>query len=129
MNKATVKKILAAISLVVVFCVVFTGCSMLGGTTGTDGEAASGSGGTIQFVISMVVLVAVFYFFMIRPEKKRKKQTEEMRSSLSVGDPVVTIGGMVGKIVEISADEIVFETGEDRVRIAVKKWAISRKAK
>lgn len=128
MNKATVKKILAAISLTLVFCMSFAGCAMLGGAP-AEGAEGGGTGGTIQLVISMVVLVAVFYFFMIRPERKRKKQTEEMRSSLSVGDPIVTIGGMVGKIVEISADEIVFETGEDRVRIEVKKWAISKKSK
>ena len=58
-----------------------------------------------------------------------KKKIEEMRSSLSVGDPIVTIGGMKGKIVSMSDDSITFETGEDRVRIEVAKWAISRKAK
>lgn len=124
MFKATTKRILAAISMMAVLGLTFAGC-----TTAAGGTEGSGSAGTIQFVISIVILIAVFYFFMIRPEKKKKKQIEEMRSSLSVGDPIVTIGGMVGKIVSISDDDIVFESGEDRVRIEVKKWAISRKAK
>ena len=73
----------------------------------------------------IVVLIAVFYFFMIRPENKKKKKAEEMRNSLSVGDKITTIGGMVGKVVDISGDLITFETGEDRVRVQVTKWAIS----
>ena len=131
MNLTKVKKFLAAISIAIMMCFAFAGCSMMGGTTGTSGTAATGAGagGTIQLVLSMVVLFAVFYFFMIRPEKKRKKKIEEMRSSLGVGDPIVTIGGMKGKIVSMSDDSITFETGEDRVRIEVAKWAISRKAK
>lgn len=124
MTKTKAKKILSIVSVVLVMCLMFSGCSLLG--TGTE---EGGSGNMIQMVLSMVVLVAVFYFFMIRPERKRKKETEEMRSSLSIGDPVVTIGGMTGKIVSMSEEAIVFETGDDRVRIEVKKWAISKKAK
>ena len=128
MNLTKVKKFLAAISIAIMMCFAFAGCTT--GTTGTTGTGTgSTAGGTIQLVLSMVVLFAVFYFFMIRPEKKRKKKIEEMRSSLSVGDPIVTIGGMKGKIVSMSDDSITFETGEDRVRIEVAKWAISRKAK
>ncbi len=75
--------------------------------------------------IMILAMIAVFYFFMIRPEQKKRKAAEEMRSNLGVGDKITTIGGMVGKIVDISNDLITFETGEDRVRIQVTKWAIS----
>ena len=71
----------------------------------------------------MVAMIAVFYFLIIRPENKRKKQAEQMRSSLKKGDRVTTIGGMVGKIVQVNDSTIVFETSEDRVRIEVTKWA------
>jgi preprotein translocase subunit YajC len=77
----------------------------------------------------LLILVAVMYFFMIRPERKRKKEAEELRNSLAVGDPIVTIGGLTGRIVEISEENIVFETSDDRVRIEVKKWAINKKSK
>ena len=73
----------------------------------------------------IVLLFAVFYFFLIRPENKKKKQLQQMRSALQVGDQITTIGGMVGKVVAIKDDMITFETGEDRVRIQIMRWAIS----
>ena len=74
-------------------------------------------------------LIAIFYFLIIRPENKKKKKTDEMRNSLSVGDEITTIGGLTGKIVQVTDDTITFETGEDRVRIQAKKWSISTTAK
>ncbi|MBQ8264403.1 MAG: preprotein translocase subunit YajC [Oscillospiraceae bacterium] len=97
---------------------MFTGCAPAAGGADVAGSGASS-------VIMIVVLIVVFYFFLIRPENKKKKKLEEMRSSLEVGDKITTIGGMVGKIVNISGDLITFETGEDRVRIQITKWAIS----
>ena len=79
----------------------------------------------MESLLLMVAMIAVFYFLIIRPENKRKKKVEEMRSGLKNGDDIVTIGGICGKIVSISGDNITFETGEDRVRIQVAKWAIS----
>ena len=78
-----------------------------------------------QMILMLVLLFAMMYFFMIRPENKRKKKMQEMRDSLKKGDTVTTIGGIVGKIVRITDDTIVFETSEDRVRVEVAKWAIS----
>ncbi len=78
-----------------------------------------------SMIIMLVVLFAVFYFFLIRPENKKKKKLQEMRDNLSVGDEITTIGGMVGKIVSIKDNLITFETGEDRVRIQIARWAIS----
>ena len=78
----------------------------------------------MESLLLMVAMIAVFYFLFIRPENKRKKQAEQMRSSLKKGDRVTTIGGMVGKIVQVNDSTIVFETSEDRVRIEVAKWGI-----
>ncbi len=80
-------------------------------------------------ILIFVVLIGVFYFFMLRPENKKKKQIAQMRNELSVGDEITTIGGMIGKIVSIKDDMITFETGEDRVRIQVMRWAISSKGR
>ncbi len=90
---------------------------------------AAAAGGGMQMILMLVLMFAVFYFLLIRPENKRKKKTEEMRSSLSVGDEIVTIGGITGKIVQVTEDTITFETGEDRVRIQAKKWSVSTTAK
>ena len=81
------------------------------------------------YVRHLVLMFAVFYFFFIRPENKKKKKVEDMRNSLSLGDEITTIGGMTGKIVQVTEDTVTFETGEDRVRIQIKKWGISTTAK
>ena len=79
----------------------------------------------MSMILMLVLLFAMMYFLMIRPENKRKKKLQEMRESLKKGDTVTTIGGIVGKIVRITNDTIIFETSEGRVRIEVAKWAIS----
>lgn len=75
-------------------------------------------------MILLVAMIAVFYFLIIRPENKRKKQAETMRNSLKKGERITTIGGMVGRIVQVNDTTVVFETSEDRVRIEVAKWGI-----
>ena len=92
--------------------------------------AASSGANSGSVFFMMIAMIAVFYFFMIRPEnKKKKKKTDEMRNSLSIGDEITTIGGMIGKIVQVTEDTVTFETGEDRVRIQTKKWAIQTTSK
>ena len=92
-------------------------------------SSGSSAGAGSSSLLMICLMIAVFYFFFIRPENKKKKKTEEMRSSLSLGDEITTIGGMTGKIVQVTEDTVTFETGEDRVRIQIKKWGISTTAK
>ena len=80
---------------------------------------------TYESIIMLVVMIAVFYFLLIRPENKRKKQAQAMRDSLKKGDVITTIGGIIGKIVQVNPDTLVIETSEDRVRMEITKWAIS----
>ncbi len=115
-------KLIGLLTAVILICVLFAGCA----TAGAEGaEGTTGGFGSYGGIIVLVVMLLFFYFVIMRPENKKKKQAEEMRNNLSVGDKITTIGGMVGKIVNISGDLITFETGEDRVRIQVTKWAIS----
>ena len=86
------------------------------------GTSAAGGMSSILF---LVIISVVFYFFLIRPENKRKKKLTEMRNNISLGDEIVTIGGIMGKVVQVTEDTVTFETGEDRVRLQVTKWAIS----
>lgn len=81
--------------------------------------------GASSSIIMLVVLIAVFYFMLIRPENKRKKKAQEMRDSLKKGDTITTIGGIVGKVVQVKPDTIVIETSDDRVRMELTKWAVS----
>lgn len=87
--------------------------------------AADGAAGMGSLFIPLILMIALMYFLMIRPENKRKKQAEEMRSSLKKGDQITTIGGIVGKIVHVTDDNIVIETSDDRVRMELAKWAVS----
>ena len=81
---------------------------------------------TLPMTIVMIVgMLAIFYFFMIRPENKRKKEAEELRSSISVGDRITTIGGIIGTVVNVKDEKIVIETSADQVRIELCKWAVS----
>jgi preprotein translocase subunit YajC len=84
-----------------------------------------GSASMMSLLIPLVLMIALMYFLMIRPENKRKKQAEEMRNSLKKGDQITTIGGIVGKIVQVTDENIIIETSDDRVRMELTKWAVS----
>ena len=77
-------------------------------------------------IIMIVAMVAIFYFLMIRPESKRKKAAQNMRDSLAVGDEITTIGGICGRIIAVKdeTDSVIIETGSDRARLRIKRWAI-----
>ena len=76
----------------------------------------------------IVAMLAMLYFFMIRPENKRKKEAQNMRDSLTVGDVITTIGGITGTICTVKENTIVIESGVDRVRIELTKWVSSKTA-
>ena len=86
---------------------------------------ATGTAGMGSTLIMLVLMIAIFYFMLIRPENKRKKEAEQMRSALKTGDKITTIGGIVGKVVDVKEDKFVIETGADQVRIEFAKWALS----
>ena len=91
--------------------------------TTTDPAAA---GGMLTSVLSLGLILVVFYFFIIRPQQKQTKEANKMRSSLEVGDDIITIGGIVGTIVSTKEDTLVIETGSDRSKIRVTRWAIQQ---
>ena len=81
----------------------------------------------LSSILLIVVMFAMLYFFMIRPENKRKKEAQNLRDSLVVGDTVTTIGGITGTVCTVKESTIVIESGADRVRIELTKWAVSTK--
>lgn len=78
----------------------------------------------MSFVILIVAFIAVYYFLILRPENKKKKEAEELKNSLKVGDKITTIGGIVGKVVDVKGETIVIETSADRVRMELQKWSV-----
>ncbi len=75
-------------------------------------------------IIMMGAVLLVFYFVMIRPQNKKEKEQQKMRNELNIGDEVISIGGIVGRVISIKEDTILIETGTDRVKIRLKKWAV-----
>jgi preprotein translocase subunit YajC len=71
-------------------------------------------------------MFVVMYFFTIRPQKKREKEEAAMRNSVDIGDKIITIGGISGVVITAKEgeEEIVIETGGDKTRLRVKRWAI-----
>ncbi len=99
-------------------------CMGLGQTaaTGADGEAAKQS--PVMMFVLMGVMVVAMYFLTIRPQKKKQKEEQQLRDSVQIGDEITTIGGIVGRIVTVKEDSIVIETGADRTKMKLMRWAI-----
>ncbi len=90
-------------------------------------DAASGGiMGQVATFLPLILIFVVFYFFLIRPQKKREKETQKMRSSIEVGDEIVTIGGIIGTVVSSREDMLVIETGGDRNKVRITRWAIQQ---
>ncbi len=75
-------------------------------------------------LIPLVLIVVVFYFFMIRPQMKKQKELKNFRANLKVGDKVVTIGGIHGKILEMRDSTIVISS--EGTKLVFEKSAISQ---
>ena len=86
--------------------------------------AADTAGSSIMMIGMILVMVAVFYFFLYRPQKKQEKETTEMRNSIEIGDVISTVGGIIGVVVRIKGDMLLIESGADRTRIQIQKWAV-----
>lgn len=71
----------------------------------------------------IVLMIGVFYFFMIRPQMKKQKELKKFREGLKAGDKIVTIGGIHGKILEISENTVLIQSEGTKLR--VEKAAVS----
>lgn len=93
-------------------------------TTFAAAASTGGVGGSTGMIIMMVALFGAMYFFTIRPQKKQQKAEQELRENTQVGDEITTIGGICGRVVAIKDDTVTIETGSDRTKIKLKKFAI-----
>lgn len=78
----------------------------------------------LQALILPIGFLVIFYVFAIRPQRKKEKEIKEMRSNLRVGDDVVTIGGIRGKIIVVKDDFITIEVGSTKTRLEMMKWSV-----
>ena len=75
----------------------------------------------------LVIIIVLFYFLLIRPQRKRDKQERDMRNSIEIGDEISTIGGFIGRVVNIKDDVLVIESSSDRTKLKIYRWAIRGK--
>ena len=102
----------------------------------TAPAAAPRQGGGTFLIIQFVLILAIIYFLMIRPQQKQRKQHETTIMSLKKGDEVVTVGGIVAKVVHIKegikdgapaptmTDHVTIQSGESR--LIVERGRIAR---
>ena len=80
--------------------------------------------GLIAAFAPMVLFIGIFYFIIIRPQKRQEREVTSMRNSLKVGDEIVTIGGIIGRIVKVKDKEISIEVGADKTRFNMEIWSV-----
>lgn len=106
--------------------------SVMAVTVFAEGEAAADSTATggsawvqlLGSLIPFVIAIVLMYLILFRPQKKREQEAQKMRDNVRIGDEVCTAGGLIGIVIRVAEDSIVMETGGERSKIRVKKWAI-----
>ena len=76
-------------------------------------------------LVLMVLLIVMIYFMMIRPQRKKEKADREMREALRVGDEIITIGGIIGKVEKITEKTVIISTTAGKNKIEFLKSAIA----
>ncbi len=89
-------------------------------TTTTEG----GAGSFLPILVIYGLLFFALWFFMIRPQKKKQKEEAKMRANLQVGDEIVTIGGIYGRVISLKEDTIVIESQSDHSKLTIARWAL-----
>ncbi len=72
-------------------------------------QAAGAESGGIMGFLPLILMFAVLYFVMIRPQMKRQKELRNMLEALAVGDEVVTVGGLMGKVTSLKDPYVTVE--------------------
>ena len=74
----------------------------------------------------LIFFIVIMYLLLIRPQKKKEREIQTMRSNLMVGDEIVTIGGILGKIVKTREETIVIQIGADKIKFELMRWGVSK---
>lgn len=90
--------------------------------TATD---ATGASSILTLVVPLILMFGLMYLIIIRPQKKKEKDLKKLVEAMAVGDVVVTIGGLVGKVVNIKDDEVTISTSVANTLVTYKKSAIN----
>jgi len=73
------------------------------------------------------LVLLVIYFIMLRPKQKEEKHRRNMLASIKKYDKVMTIGGIIGTVMEIREDEVILKVDDNtNTRMKFSRSAIQR---
>ena len=127
------KRVLLLILTLGMLMLGLTGCFPMGqqqqqqAAQGSQVQQQAPSWTSYLTLLIPVAFIVLMWLFLIRPQRKKEKKAKEMLKTLTVGDEVVTISGVVGRIVQVKDDGFVIESGVDRTKFRVKRWAVQEK--
>ena len=78
----------------------------------------------VPLILVYGLLFLALWFFMIRPQKKKQKEEQKMRENLQIGDEIVTIGGIYGRVISLKEDTFVIESQSDHSKLTIARWAL-----
>ena len=93
-------------------------------TSGSGNAQSGGFGSLVTMILIYGVIFRAMYFLLIRPQKKKQKEEKKMRENLQVGDEIVTIGGIYGRVISLKEDTIVIESQSDHSKLTIARWAM-----
>lgn len=96
------------------------------GTTNGAGQPNGLGSSPWIWIVYFVVIIAAMYFIFFRPQKKKQKEEEAMKNNTQVGDEILSIGGIYGKIIAVKEDSYIVESGPDRSKVRIAKWGIQQ---
>jgi len=74
----------------------------------------------------LIFFIVIMYLLLIRPQKKKEREIQSMRDALMVGDEIITIGGIRGKIIKTREETVIIQVGADKVKFELMRWGVSK---
>ena len=87
-------------------------------------DSSSTSGSMWFMILYLVIIFGAMYLFLIRPQKKKEKKEKQMRENIQIGDEIVTIGGIYGRVISLKEETLVIESQSDHSKLTISRWAI-----
>jgi preprotein translocase subunit YajC len=93
----------------------------------TNGSQAQPQGSPMSLLVMFVIFIGIFYFIALRPRQKEQKKRDQMLKAIKKYDKVMTIGGIIGTVMEVREDEIIIKVDDNsNTRIKFTRSAIQR---
>ena len=99
---------------------------LMANQTATTTEGGNNWASLAMTALPLVLMVGAMYLFIIRPQKKKEKAEKQMRENLQIGDEILTIGGIYGRVISLKEDTIVIESKSDHSKLTIARWAMQQ---